>query len=237
MEHLSFLVSFVFPDDGQLLCSRIRSNGKPYSDCYWTNQILHEQGTLKYTSSDILDPVECLLSLAIIQVGNHRALQGSGIPMGLRASVILLNVHMSKSEFLFVEKLVPEHNILAVHTNELFRYVDDLSTFGMDIRPFLVPGPHCIYPVHPYGPLGITDQTVYMPNSDTQVIYLNMDFSLKKGQLSCQWFDKASMYMYDSACIYTHTQSNLATSCLKGIMASQVRSVVLASFGNASLKV
>jgi hypothetical protein len=74
-----------------------------------------------------------------------------------------------------------------------------------------------------------------MPNGDTQVIHLNMDFPLEKGQLSCQWFDKASMY--DFACIYTHAQSNLATSCLKRIMAYQVRSVVLASFGNASLKV
>ena len=110
-----------------------------------------------------------------------------------------------------------------------------LSTFGMDIRPFLVPGPHCIYPVHPYGPLGITDQTVYLPNGDIQVIYLNMDFSLKNGQLSCQWFDKASLY--DFACVYTHAQSNLASNCLKGIMTSQVRAVVLASYGNASLKV
>ena len=66
--------------------------------------------------------------------------------MGFSASVILLNIYMFKSEFLFVEKLVSEHNALAVHTKELFRYVDDLSTFGMDIRPFLVPGPHCIYP-------------------------------------------------------------------------------------------
>jgi hypothetical protein len=144
-------------------------------------------------------------------------------------------MYMFKSEFLFVEKLVSEHNVLAVHTKELFRYVDDLSTFGMDIRPFLVPGPHCIYPVHPYGPLGITDQTVYLPNGDIQVIYLNMDFSLKNGQLSCQWFDKASLY--DFACVYTHAQSNLASNCLKGIMTSQVRAVVLASYGNASLKV
>ena len=194
-----------------------------------------EQGTLKYTSSDILDPVECLLSLAIIQAGNHRALQDLGIPMGFSALVVLLNMYMLKSEFMLFEKLVSEHNVLAVHTKELFRYADDLSTFGMDLRPFLVPSPHRIYPVHPYGPLGITYQTVYMPNGDTQVIYLNMEFSLKKGQLSCQWFDKASMY--DFACIYTHAQSNLATSCLKDIMTSQVRSIVLASYGNASPKV
>ena len=80
MEHLSFLVSFVFPDDGKLLCSKVRVNGKPDSGCYWTNQVLPEEGTLKYTSSDSLDLVECLLSLAIIQVVNHRALQGLGIP-------------------------------------------------------------------------------------------------------------------------------------------------------------
>ena len=62
-----------------------------------------------------------------------------------------------------------------------------------------------------------------------------MDFSLENGQLSCQWFDKASLY--DFACVYTHAQSNLASSCLKGIMTSQVRAVVLASYGDASLKV
>jgi hypothetical protein len=62
-----------------------------------------------------------------------------------------------------------------------------------------------------------------------------MDFSLKNGQLSCEWFDKASLY--DFACIYTHAQSNLAKSCLKGILVSQVRAVVLASYGNKSLKV
>jgi hypothetical protein len=76
---------------------------------------------------------------------------------------------------------------------------------------------------------------VYLPNGDTQVIYLNMVFSLKNGQLSCQWFDKASLY--DFACVYTHAQPNLAKSCLRGIVVSQVRAVVLASYGNASLKV
>ena len=235
MEHLSFLVSFVFPDGDQHLCSKVRKNGKPYTGCYWSSTLVPEEGTIRYTRKDILDLVECLLNLAIIQVGNHRALQGLGIPMGFSASVILLNMYMFKSEFLFVKKLVSEHQVLAVQTKELFRYVDDLSTFGMDLRPFLVPGPECIYPVYPYGPLGITDQTVYLPNGDTQVIYLNMDFALKKGHLSCQWFDKASLY--DFACVYTHAQSNLAKSCLKGIMESQVRAVVLASFGNASLKV
>ena len=235
MEHLSFLVSFVFPgESGEiLLCSKVRKNGRPYSGCYWGS--VPEEGTLQYSGNDVLDLVESLLSLAIIQVGNHRALQGVGIPMGFSASVILLNMYMFKPEFLFVEKLVSEHNTLAVHTKELFRYVDDLSTFGMDLRPFLVPGPHSIYPIHPYGPLGITDQTVYLPNGDTQVIYLNMDFSLKKGQLSCLWFDKASLY--DFACVYTHADSNLSKSCLRGIMVSQVRAVVLASFGKPSLKV
>jgi hypothetical protein len=161
MEHLSFLVSFVFPD-GQLLCSKVRQNGRPYQCCYWS--ILPENGTVCYTSQDILDLVECLLSLAIIQVGKHRALQGLGIPMGFSASVILLNMYMFKPEYLFVEKLVLENPELAAQTHELFRYVDDLSTFGMDLRPFLVPGHNSIYPLHPYGPLGITDQIVYLPN-------------------------------------------------------------------------
>ena len=43
--------------------------------------------------------------------------------------------------------------------------------------------------------------------------------------------------MYDFACIYTHAQSNLAKSCLKGNLVSQIRAVVLASYGNKSLKV
>ena len=166
-----------------------------------------------------------MLSLAIIQVGKHRALQGLGIPMGFSASVILLNMYMFKPEYLFVEKLVLENPELAAQTHELFRYVDDLSTFGMDLRPFLVPGHNSIYPLHPYGPLGITDQTVYLPNGDTQFIYLNMDFSLKNVQLSCEWFDKASLY--DFAYIYTHAQSNLAKSSLKGILVSQVRAECL----------
>ena len=129
-------------------------------------------------------------------------------------------MYMFKPEFLFVEKLVVEHSELAAQTHELFRYVDDLSTFGMDLRPFLVPGPNSIYPIHPYGPLGIIDQTVYQPNGDIQVIYLNMDFSLKKRQLSCQWFDKASLY--DFACIYTQSCSvqSRYKSCLRGIMVS-----------------
>ena len=76
---------------------------------------------------------------------------------------------------------------------------------------------------------------MYLPNGDTQVIYLNMDFSLSKGQLSCLWFDKASLY--DFACVYTHADSNLSKSCLRGIMVSQVRAVVLASFGKPSLRV
>ena len=183
VEHLYLVVSVVFPADGQYMCSKVRKSSKPYSGCYGGS--MPDNDTLQYTSNDILGLVEFLLSLAIVQVGNHIALQGIGIPMGFSASVILLNMYMFKSECLIVQKLVSKHNVLAAHTNELFRCVDDLSTSGMDIRPFLVPGPHCIDPVHPYGPLGITDQAVYLPNDDTQVIYLNMDFSLKKGQLSC----------------------------------------------------
>ena len=83
-----------------------------------------ENGTVCYTSQDILDLVECLLSLAIIQVlGKHRALQGLDIPMGFSASVILLNVYMFKLEYLFVEKLVLENPKLAAQPHELSRCV------------------------------------------------------------------------------------------------------------------
>ena len=64
MKHLSLLVSFVFPDGGQHLSSKVRKNDKPYSGCYRSS--VPQEGTLMHSNNDILDVVECLLSLAII---------------------------------------------------------------------------------------------------------------------------------------------------------------------------
>ena len=68
-KRLSFLVSCVFPDDGQRLCSKVRKNDKPYSGYYWSS--MPKNDTLSYTNSDILDLVECVAERVKIWTFHH----------------------------------------------------------------------------------------------------------------------------------------------------------------------
>ena len=121
----------------------------------------------------------------------------------------------------------------------IYRYVDDLSNFSdLDLRPYLLALPckprdmdwKWIYPMAPWGPLSMTDQTVRTKGL-IEVIFLNMRFTLYKGFLSYCWYDKATTYegMGFPICYYTHWGSSMSYNCKVGIITSQVRSVIIAS--------
>ena len=140
-------------------------------------------------------------------------------------------------EYEFVVRLMQNAPDLLPHTREMFRYVDDLGNFSdLDLRPFLTPlerEPQTwdwIYPMSPWGPLSITDQTSRLQES-TSVIYLNTRFTLKDGYLSYCWYDKAETYeKFDfPLCFYTHWSSHLSYGCKVGIINSQVRAIMIAS--------
>ena len=140
-------------------------------------------------------------------------------------------------EFEFTMRLVNHKKRLAQHTKELFRYVDDLGNFSdMDLRPYLKEMHseptdwRWIYPMAPWGPLSITDQTVRI-ESKTCVTYLNLEFTLENGYLSYNWHDKINIYrkLGLPTCSYTHWTSSLSASSKLGTVKSQVRAVIIAS--------
>lgn len=178
-----------------------------------------------------------ILDLAIVSVGSSAAKQAIGIPMGFSVSVILLNIYMFTYEFEFVSRLITNAPHLRHHTKEFYRYVDDLGNFSdLDIRPFLTPlekAPDSwdwIYPMAPWGPLSMTDQTERTQRSTT-VVFLNLKFLLVGGILSYRWYDKIETYhkLHLPVCSYTHWASNLSTSSKLGTVKSQVRAIIIAS--------
>ena len=205
----------------------------PNKKCFWDNR----ESEHSYDQNSILLLMEAVLDSAVITVGQSAAKQTMGIPMGFSVSVILLNIYMFTYEYEFVVRLNQHAPELNRHTRELYRYVDDLSNFSdLNIRPFLEPMTQepedwkWIYPMSPWGPLSITDQTE-RSTEETRVIYLNMRFTLRGGYLSYSWYDKAKTYSGHDfpVCVYTHWGSTMGISCKIGIIKSQVRAIMIAS--------
>ena len=135
---------------------------------------------------------------------------------------------------------------LGVQSREIYRYVDDLGNFSdLDLRPFLQPLQEeptdwrWIYPMAPWGPLSMTDQTERPNKRNTSVIFLNMEFTFCRGILSYAWYDKVSTYAKCDfpICCYTHWGSALGRSSKIGIITSQVRAIMIASSSAGRCKV
>jgi hypothetical protein len=138
--------------------------------------------------------------MAVSTVGDIAAKQTKGIPMGFSVSVILLNIYMFTYEFKFVQRMKLNAPDLLSSTFEFFRYVDDLCNLSdLDLRPYLIPIKeepsdwNWTYPMAPWGPLTITDQTERITGYTT-VVYLNMRFTHCQGMLSYMWHAKADIY-------------------------------------------
>lgn len=204
----------------------------PSKGCDW----LTTRSGISYDAEQVTELIAVVISLATVTVGNTAAQQQIGIPMGFSISVLLLNIYMFTYEFEFVSRLADHRPDLLVHTWEIFRYVDDLGNFSdLDLRQYLQSLDSepvdwdWIYPLAPWGPLSITDQTSRELDSTT-VVYLNLEFVLTEGWLSYSWYDKAQTYSDQiPLCIYTHWSSNITRKCKLGIIYSQTRSVMLAS--------
>ena len=204
----------------------------PSKGCDWQST----RSGISYDAEQVAELVAVVISLAVVTVGDTAAQQQLGIPMGFSISVLLLNIYMFTYEFEFVSRLANHRPDLLVHTWEIFRYVDDLGNFSdLDLRQYLQSLDSepvdwdWIYPLAPWGPLSITDQTSREPDSTT-VIYLNLEFTLSEGWLSYSWYDKAQTYSEQiPLCVYTHWGSNITNKCKIGIIYSQTRSVMLAN--------
>ena len=199
----------------------------PCKDCFWSK---HKQGW-GYSKQELLNLVSTVSQLAVITVGDTAAMQSTGIPMGFDISVLFLNIYMFTYEYAWVDKLSNHCTHMLSHTVEIFRYIDDLGNFlDLDLRPFLIPR-ECtedwdwIYPLAPFGPLSIKDQTE-RSNSAVSVIYLNMAFRFVEGWLSYRWYDK-STNLHIPAIAYTNWGSAITRSCKLGIIASQTRAAML----------
>ena len=235
MSRVSFFLDLVWMKNNNLNSKSHPFLPGPSRECEWNNK----EADYSYDKQSILNLLKAVTDSAILTVGLNAAKQTQGIPMGFSSSVILLNIYMFTYEFEFTQRLADRAPELLHHTREIYRYVDDLSNFSdLDLRPFLgemsqrprIRNWKWIYPMAPWGPLSMTDQTVRAKRF-TEVIFLNMRFTLKKGFLSYCWYDKASTYKgmgFPISC-YTHWGSSVTFACKIGIIRSQVRSIIIAS--------
>jgi len=205
----------------------------PKQTCFWS----HGDACHNYDRKRIMSLCEEIMDLAVVTVGDYAARQAVGIPMGFSVSVIFLNIYMFTYEFEFTQRLCKQAPLLVKHTHEIYRYVDDLGNLSdLDLRPYLkdlLCEPDSwdwIYPMAPWGPLSMTDQTE-RTRDYTKVIYLNQTFILIDGYLSYQWHDKVKVYenLKLPTCIYTHWDSCLSENSKLGTIKSQVRAVIIAS--------
>jgi len=233
ISRISVFLDLVWEPDALLSSDWHPYKPGPKDECFWSS----EYADLSYDKARIIDLCKEVMNHAVVTVGNCAAKQTVGIPMGFSVSVMFLNLFMFTYEFEFTMRLVKNSRKLAQCTNEFFRYVDDLGNFSdKDIRPYLKKM-HSkptdwswIYPMAPWGPLSITDQTE-RSESKTCVTYLNLEFVLIKGILAYSWHDKISTYkkLGLPTCSYTHWTSSLSAGSKLGTIKSQVRAIIIAS--------
>ena len=145
-------------------------------------------------------------------------------------------------EYEWVLKLLVQKPELAVHTKEIFRYVDDLGNFS-DIDISAYPSPQrCsddsmdwIYPLYPHGPLAITCQNEPI-DGGTKFVYLNLVCIYQYNRLSYSWYDKSLKYKDIGKAVYTHWKSCISRGCKFGTVSSQVRAVLLSASSVSSLR-
>jgi hypothetical protein len=169
--------------------------------------------------------------MTVVTVGSESRRQGLGLPMGFSSSGILLNIYLFVFEYKFVLRLKRLRPDLLHLTHELFRYIDDLGCFcDADMRLFLDPSqiqsednPYWIYPLAPYGPLGIKDQTVRVCGSkNTMAVYLDMEYTLCQGALSmCMHFKGDNLPF--KLLRFTHWGSEVSLPCKMGMVSAQTR--------------
>ena len=195
-----------------------------------------------HTKGSLLDMVCDCITMTMTTVGDFCAKQVHGIPMGSKASVILLNIYRFTYEWDFVWRLVqlaPQH---LENTREMYAYIDDiLNLSDLSLRDFLNPDQpqevdniYWIYPLAPNGPLTMKETTTYHP-THTSVEYLNQSFTLKDGMLSFKWHDKSAEFNFKTM-PYTHWHSRISRSCKIGMIYSQARSIALASDSRATFR-
>jgi len=213
------------------LCSTLRTDCPPYKECVWNTG----RTDWCYSKTEVHTLVATAVNMAYITVGTYTGKQALGIPMGHSSSVILLNIYLFMYEYQWVMKLIKQQPLVAMHTYEIFRYVDDLGNFS-DInlsnylQPTVTDADSCdwIYPLQPFGPLAITSQTE-ATQQGCRFIYLNLDCAFSDDWLSFSWFDKASKFRNLGTAVYTHWHSCISRGCKVGTISSQVRSVMIAA--------
>jgi hypothetical protein len=237
MNHLEQFLEIAFGSTPEavdaLLTSKFAYTGLPRKEVFWAPVSNWSVKNVQYGKTEIIDLVKTLLSMTYITVGDYAAQQHVGIPMGLSASVILLNIYAFVPEFLFVWRLLRLCPELAPNTKEIFRYVDDLGNVSdLDLRPFMEPESprtpdniYWIYPLAPFGPLSMSDQTDRRPDS-TQAIYLNTTLTLTQGVLHFELFEKHTQYSF-TTCRLTHWSSHVSVGSKKGLISMMTRTALL----------
>ena len=240
IKHVEFFVNLAFRCGDKLIASELRYDGMPLKECFWTNS-RDKRRCIFYDSNDVIELVKTLIQMTYITVGTTAAKQLKGIPMGFSASVILLNIYAFMPEYLFTWRLIRLQPALAKNTLEFYRYVDDLGNFSeLDLRPYLRPeepatemNPHWIYPLAPRGPLAISDQTVRQANH-TQVVYLNMLFTLKDGAIAYQWYQKHKTYAFRT-CKLTHWTSHVSNRVKYATVSTMARMAIMTASNSENL--
>jgi hypothetical protein len=228
LTHLSYFLNLAFGQN-RYFGSNLNWLGKPKPEFDWYNY--DGSADLSYTREGVRDMVSDLLQMTVVTVGSESRQQGLGLPMGFSSSGILLNIYLFVCEYKFVLRLNRLRPDLLHITHELFRYIDDLGCFNdYDIRAFLdnsqiqsEDNPFWIYPLAPYGPLGIKDQTERVTESeDATAVYLDMDYILCQGILSmCMHFKGDNLPF--KLLRFTHWSSEVSLPCKIGMISAQTR--------------
>jgi hypothetical protein len=228
LTHLSFFLNLAFGQN-QYLGSKLDWLGRPKPGGSW--YVYEDSADLSYSQVDVLEMVGDLLQMTVVTVGSESRQQGLGLPMGFSSSGILLNIYLFVCEYKFVLRLNRLRPDLLHHTRELFRYIDDLGCFSdYDMRVFLDPtqtqsvdNPFWIYPLAPYGPLGIKDQTERTPRSENaKAVYLDMEYTLYQGRLTMRMHFKGDNLPF-KLLRFTHWSSEISLPCKLGMISAQIR--------------
>ena len=199
---------------GQFIKDAFQIKNRTYICNRYKDAVFSDTRAKKYsfTADELINYLNYSIDHAFISFMDQVRRQGIGIPMGRNDGSHLANIFLHMYEKSFYHNLIENHqNDTISKLGDMFRYQDDLITFGMQTQSNI--GIHSIYP---------REMIIKNTNlSHNQVTYLDLEITVKDNRYEFKSFDKRKDFDFPIV-KYPNLQGNIPINPAYGVFISQV---------------